>query len=230
MPYSLACNNPAIEALVGKFESGKVTTLYGNAGSGKTTSCLLATISASRQGKVIYVDTEGGFDTLRLKQLYTEDIEAVLNQVFLIQPKTYNEQFDVIQKLHSLCSNPKISLVVVDTFGKHYRRALQDDAKEVNAMMIMQLQTLVRIARDMDKVVLVTNQVHANLKTKDTVSMVGGKPIFNNSKCVIELHKGDFGRDARLVRYKMENEKDVHPSLDKRIRFQIEEKGITLIN
>ena len=48
------------ELLGGGFESGTVTQLYGEAGSGKTNICLQTAIECARKGKtVIFIDSEG---------------------------------------------------------------------------------------------------------------------------------------------------------------------------
>ena len=72
--YSIPCFNEPIKELIEKYESGRLTMIYGNAASGKTTSCLLAAIACARNnGKIIFVDTENSFDSDRLKQLYYGD-------------------------------------------------------------------------------------------------------------------------------------------------------------
>ena len=53
---------PVFDALLSGYEGGVLTALYGPAGTGKTTICLLAAIAAIRAGKkVIFVDTENPF-------------------------------------------------------------------------------------------------------------------------------------------------------------------------
>jgi RecA/RadA recombinase len=57
--YSAGCKS-IDELLGGGFESGTVTQLYGEAGSGKTNICLQAAVECARKGKkVIFIDSEG---------------------------------------------------------------------------------------------------------------------------------------------------------------------------
>ena len=68
------------------YETDIINTIYGPAGSGKTLLCLLALLKV--KGKVIFVDTEGGFSVERLKQL-TKDYEGVLDRVVFLSPTTF---------------------------------------------------------------------------------------------------------------------------------------------
>lgn len=224
MPYSINPNNPVISKLIKEYNSGIITTIYGNASSGKTTSCLLAAIEvAKNKGKVIYLDTESSFDTDRLSQLYGKDITPILENIFLLQPKSFDEQNDLIMKFHRLCDNDKIKLIVVDTIGNHYRVVLNEDPRQINNMMVVQLQVLVRIARDMDKVIIMTNQASADLSEKDKIKMVGGNMMLNMSKCIIELHKKDDIRAATLIK-----KEGITIDTVEKIRFHIGEKGLFL--
>jgi DNA repair protein RadB len=213
--------NDVTGSLIEKYRFGHLTTIYGNAASGKTTSCLLAAIQA--EGKVIYVDTENGFDTQRLSQLYSGDVEKLLENIFLLQPKSFEEQHETILKLHKLCDNPKIKLVIVDTIGNRYRKVVNENPEESNTMMIMQMQILYRIARDLNKAVILANQVYASLKD-NKLRMIGGAIVRNMSNCIIELEKKDDRRFATLMKYKLD--KGEHHHLGKTVEFEISEKGL----
>ena len=227
---SFSPNNPVIESLIKKYNSGFVTGIYGNAASGKTTSCLLAAIEIAKSNtKVIYVDTESTFSSERLKQLCNSDFDTIIENVFLLQPKSFEQQHETILKLHKLCDNDKIKMVVVDTIGNHYRVAVKEDHKMINTMMVVQVQTLIRIARDMNKVVLITNQVTSRMDTKDEINMIGGKLIMNMCRCIIELNKKDPKRYATLIKYKLEDEQPSPFEIGKKVMFDIREKGLFLL-
>ena len=75
------------ELLDGGFENDVVTTIYGPAGSGKTNICILSAINVARQGgKVIFIDSEGGFSAERAKQICKEDTEKILDKIFFFNP------------------------------------------------------------------------------------------------------------------------------------------------
>ena len=51
-----------------------IKLIYGPAAAGKTTYCLLTSISMAKKGKkVMFIDTENGFSIERLKQLCGPD-------------------------------------------------------------------------------------------------------------------------------------------------------------
>jgi DNA repair protein RadB len=223
-------NKPVYE-LIGEYLPGGITAIYGNAASGKTTTCLLAALSCITQGgKVIYIDTENSFNTDRLRQLYSgKDFDAIIEKIFLMQPKAFEEQNKAILDAKKLCESKSIKLVIMDTVGNHYRNVVNEDHKAVNTLMAEHMAELIRIARDMDKVVLVTNQVSAKVEGQDEMKMVGGKFIEKMSKVIIELRKTDERRYARLVKFRQEDEKR-HPNLNKVVEFDIWEKGLILHN
>lgn len=228
--YSLPCFNEPIKGLIEKYESGRLTMIYGNAASGKTTSCLLAAIACARnKGKIIFVDTENSFDSDRLKQLYYGDYKEILDNIFLIQPKTFEEQYETILKLKKLCDNERIKLVIVDTIGSMYRKRLSDNPKGINKIMAEQMADLVRIARDLNKIVLITNQVGSKVDGTNDIKMVGGKMMENLSKVIIKLKKDDDKRYAQLMKYKYEDKDKIHPNLNEKKEFKIKEKGLFIL-
>jgi RecA/RadA recombinase len=227
--YTVSPNTEIIKSLIDKYESGRISMIYGNSASGKTTCCLLASFVAEKY-KVIYVDTESTFSPERLKQLYSKDIKSILENIFLIQPKTFKEQHDTIMKLKEICNNEKIKLVIVDTIGHHYRNMKSENLTTTNNMMIEQMATLVRVARDLDKVVLLTNQVVADVSGNNDFRMIGGKPVYNLCKNIIELNRdaSTQKRTAKLIKKKMDSEKTTYYNLGKEIKFEIKEKGLFL--
>lgn len=67
--------------LYGGYEKGVITMIAGPPGSGKTNFCLLVSCSqAKKKNKVIYIDTEGGFSSERVKQMVGESYEDVLGK------------------------------------------------------------------------------------------------------------------------------------------------------
>ena len=95
-------------------------------------------------------------------------------------------------------------------------------------MMAEQMADLVRIARDLNKVVIVTNQVSSKVDGTNDIKMVGGKMMENLSKVIIKLKKDDEKRYAKLMKYKYDEEDKIHPNLDEKIEFKIKEKGLIL--
>ena len=79
--------------LFGGYEKDIITTLYGPAGSGKTNLCMLAAAAqAKKGGKVIFIDTEGGFSIERFKQITGSDYKRYLENVLLLKPTNFTQQ------------------------------------------------------------------------------------------------------------------------------------------
>ena len=203
--------------LGGGYEKSVITTIFGPSGTGKTTACLLSALSATNDSKVIFIDTEGGFSTERLKQL-TPDYKKVLDRVFIMKPTTFLEQKHCIDSLHK--KFPKgVGLIVCDTISALYRLERGDDNQGLNAELGKQLGKLLEISRKNSIPIILTNQVYADFDDKTKVKMVGGDIIHYNSKCLIELQA--LNRNKRKALLKK------HRSLpEKEIEFEIKEEGI----
>jgi len=220
----LSAGSKVIDSLLnGGYENDIITTIYGPAGTGKTTMCLLASIVATEKGKkVIYIDTEGGFSVERLQQLdnYSED---VIKKIMVLKPTDFSEQHKVFNNVRQMV-NDKIGLIVVDTISMQYRieAGRTKDIKAVNNEMGVQISMLNEIARKKNIPVLLTNQVYSDFEVRDAVKMVGGDILKYSSKCLIELEKFKTRRKAivRKARSLPEN---------KEVVFEIQEKGFVQV-
>jgi len=207
--------------LHGGYERDIISTVYGPAGSGKTTLCLLCSLCVARSGKkIVYVDTEGGFSVERLEQI-APDSKKVLDKIVFLKPATFQEQKKAFQKLKEQMSNA-IGLVVVDTIAMLYRLELgkSEEVYEINRELGRQISYLSVLARKMNIPVLITNQVYSNFDDRDTVNMVGGDIMKYWSKCLIELQITPSGNRRAILKK--------HRSLpeDQEIAFRIVEGGI----
>jgi len=206
--------------LHGGYETDIITTVYGPAGSGKTTLSLLAAVSTyKRNKKIIYVDTEGGFSVERLKQL-TKHWKKVLNNILFLKPTTFDEQKQAFQKLKNIAEK-NIGIIIVDTIAMLYRLELgKDTTPEVNRELGRQLSYLTEIARKKNIPILITNQVYANFENPNTVNLVGGDILKYSSKCLIELQNLKAASRRAILRK--------HRSIPgtAEILFRITEKGL----
>jgi len=212
--------------LHGGYERGVVTTVYGPPGSGKTNFCLIAAVSQAKKGnKVIYIDTEGGFSSERVKQLLydngDQDLGKVLENILVLQPTSFNEQKDSFKQLLKHLSN-QVSLVVVDGMTMLYRLDFAsareknlEEVQNINGELAKQMRILVELARKRNFSVLVTNQTYS---WNDEVRMVAGDILKYWSKCLIELVYTGGKRMAYLRK---------HRNLpDKSLSFVIANEGI----
>lgn len=206
-----------MKTLMGAIESGAVTNFYGAPGTGKTNLCLLAAIEIAKHGKVIFIDTEGGFSVERLKQL-TDRYEEVLKKIELLEPKTFQEQGKMIRELG------KADLIIVDSTSSLYRLDYAEEGDsavlKANRELSKQLSILSNIAREKSIPVIVTAHTFKSWKTEEN-DMVGGELIKYWSKAIIFLEKtGKTGeRQATLVKHRSRPEGET-------VKFVIVEKGI----
>ena len=138
-----------LDTLLNKgYENDIITTIYGPAGSGKTTMCLLCSIPVTKTGKkVIFIDTEGGFSVERLCQLEGYN-ENVLKNILILKPTSFEEQHKMFGNVRQMV-NEKIGLVVVDTISMQYRIECgrTKNIKSVNNEMGVLISILTEITR-----------------------------------------------------------------------------------
>ncbi len=214
--------------LHGGYDADIITTLYGSAGSGKTNFCMVAAVSQAKKGnKVIYIDTEGGFSSERVRQLVgsREDLDVALDNIFVLSPTTFTEQKESFDQLLKHVKQ-HVSLIVVDGMTMLYRLDFADarerdngasngEKQKINAELVRQMRLLAEIARKQRIPVIVTNQIY---RWEDSARMVAGDILQYWSKCLIEL-VNDGGKRIALLRK--------HRSLpEKTLSFQIWDGGI----
>jgi len=220
--------------LKGGYDSGIVTTFYGGPGSGKTNLCMIAAVSQAKKGnKVIFIDTEGGFSSERVKQLFNSkstngngkdvSVEDVLENILVLKPTNFKEQQQTFDQLLKYVKE-QVSLIIVDGMTMLYRLDFADarssdkdieNMQIVNTALTKQMRLLVEIARKNDMPILVTNQTY---NWNDGVRMVAGDIVRYWSKCLIELNNESGKRTAFLRKHRSIGEKS--------LTFQIHDGGI----
>jgi len=214
------------DSLLREIESKAITNFFGGPGAGKTNLCLLAALNCidSNGGTVTYIDTEGGFSFERLAQLFPT-YKLVLNRINLLEPKSFQEQGEMIRNL------AKTDLLIVDSVSALYRLEYADSEqkkqREVNAHIMeanrelsKQLSILSTFARKNDIPVIVTSHTFKNWETgRDEI--VGGDTVKYWSKGIVFLEKtGRSGeRKAVLVKHRSQPE-------GKEVKFVIVQEGI----
>ncbi len=103
-------NEELNEWLGGGYEKDIITVFYGPAGSGKTNLCVLASVEqAKKGGKIVYIDTEGGFSVERMRQIGNEELGK---NILILKATNFNEQREAFNKLLEI---KNISLIIVDS-------------------------------------------------------------------------------------------------------------------
>jgi DNA repair protein RadB len=221
--------------LNGGYEKGIVTMVVGPPGSGKTNLTILSACSQAREKKVIFIDTEGGFSSERVKQVVGEkNHEKILENILLLNPTNFSEQKDCFSKLLKYFKGKEIGLIIVDSMAMLYRLELgdavslekEDKIKEVNRDVSKQMRILVEIGRKQNIPILITNQVYAGFMSEEDwkkgaekeMNIVGGDLFKYWSKCIIELKQKGRGRKAILLKHRSLPSKDLN--------FEIRNEGI----
>jgi DNA repair protein RadB len=208
--------------LYGGYERDIISVIYGGPGTGKTNFCLLAAVSqAKKNKKVIYMDTEGGFSTERIKQLAPENFEEVLRNILVLKPTNFEEQKKAFAELLKHLKD-EAGLIIVDGMTMLYRldfaaarEKKNGEIQKINSELARQMQILAEIARKRGLPVIMTNQVY---NWEDSQKMVGGDILQYWAKCLIELTREKGRRLAYLRKHRNLPESC--------IEFQIIESGI----
>ncbi len=205
--------------LEGGYEKEVITTIYGPSGSGKTNLLLLCIANSLKGQKVIYIDSEGGFSTIRFKQICCDQYESALEKIIFLKPTKFKEQEFGVKKLNSMLKD-NIGAIFVDSITMLYRAELGDeDNKGLNKALVSQMRNLLEIARKHKIPIIMTTQVYTDFENKDEVKLVGGNIIKNMSKCLIELKKSNLNRIAIIKKHRSIEE-------EKHIMFKIVDEGI----
>ncbi|MBN1455248.1 MAG: DNA repair and recombination protein RadB, partial [Methanomicrobia archaeon] len=172
--YGTGCKSMD-ELLGGGFESGTVTQLYGEAGSGKTNICLQMAVECARDGQsVIIIDSEG-LSPERFLQIASahknedESVEVLAERIILYQPHTFEQQTSCIKEIGTVikekANKSKIKLIVLDSATLFYRLELDDERSAYVKGLANQIATLLECARRHDLVVIITNQVYMDVES-----------------------------------------------------------------
>lgn len=209
---STGCNS--LDELLQGYKE-ELTLIYGPAASGKTTLAIQAAIKQAEKGKkVLYIDTESGFNTERIKQINPDP--KILDNILLLRIKDFMEQRVNFRRLKELVEKGKISLVIIDTIGMHYRLYLQKNAYGANLCMKKQLKILNEIAKELHIPIIITNQVYSKINDSG-VMPVGGDLVLNRCQTWIELRK----EPRMLILKKPQPEKSMNIKIQTEGIFQI---------
>jgi DNA repair protein RadB len=177
--------------LNGGYEPEIITTLYGPAGSGKTTICLQAIKSVVGIGnKAIYIDTEGGFSVERFLQLYENKDEGMeaLKKISIARPPKFEDQKQAFLYLKEQMM-PDVGILVVDSISMLYRTSLGESktTPDVSRALSRQISLLIETAQRHKIPILITSQVYSMVDGTEKTRLYGGEFMRYASKCLIEL-------------------------------------------
>ncbi|MCW3134341.1 MAG: DNA repair and recombination protein RadB [Methanophagales archaeon] len=203
--YSTGCKS-IDELLGGGFESGTVTQLYGEAGSGKTNVCLQVAIECARKGKrVIFIDSEG-FSPERFLQIASsnsENVESIARRIIIYEPHSFEQQTSCINEIEEVIKEKEgesgVALVILDSATLFYRLELDDERSiYLRRVLANQIMHLLEIARRYDLAVIITNQVYMDIEDGN-LRPSGGYALEHLSKVIVQLEKTAEGRGKRIA-------------------------------
>jgi len=213
--YSTGCKS-IDELLGGGFESGTVTQLYGEAGSGKTNICLQAAIECVRKGTtVIFIDSEG-FSPERFVQIASAssstsgsedaEVEGIARRIIIYEPQSFEQQTSCINEIETVIKEKEgksgVALVILDSATLFYRLELDDERSVyLRRVLANQIMQLLELARRYDLAVIITNQVYMDVE-KGNLRPSGGYALEHLSKVIVQLEKAVEGRGKRRATLK----------------------------
>jgi DNA repair protein RadB len=192
--------------LGGGFESGIVTQLYGEAGTGKTNIVIQLAIQAVSRGlRVIFIDTEG-FSPDRFKQIAGAGAKEIASKIIIFEPLSLEQQHTSIQEASKIAGKD-LGLVVLDSATSLYRVLLEsDDNRQIRRLLSIQLGELQEMARRHRIPVVITNQVYTDVATNE-LKPLGGTYLEHMCKAIVQVEKiGQGKRRARIAKHRSQPE------------------------
>ncbi len=188
--------------LSGGFESGIITQLYGEAGTGKSNIVMQLAVQAVARGlRVIFVDTEG-FSAERFKQIAGPGAEEMAAKIMIFEPMSLEQQAIAIREASKIAGQ-NLGLVILDSATSLYRVLLEaDDNRSVRRTLTVQLSELQEIARRHRIPAVITNQVYMDIEN-NSLRPIGGTGLEHICKAIIFLEKkGEGMRSARIMKHR----------------------------
>ena len=196
------------------FETGAITELFGEFGSGKTqvahqlaVNIQLPQADDKSSGKVIYIDTENTFRPERIIQMAEKvglDPTETLKNIKIARAYNSDHQMLLSEKAEDLLKSGEYKLLIVDSLTAHFRAEFigRGTLSERQQKLNKHMHQLLKVADMYNCCVVVTNQVMAkpNVMFGDPTQAIGGHVVGHSSTFRIYLRKGKKGsRVAKLV-------------------------------
>ena len=193
-------NSSLDKLLGGGIEKGCITQFYGPPGSGKTNIALKILYEATKN-----MDTEGGLSLERIQQIAGSDFGSISKNIYILEPKSFDEQILDIQNIEDILKKDKsIDMLIIDSIVALYR--VEDgDPSEINKRLGRLMAKLLRLSREYNVAIVITNQIYSPFDSDDLIiEPIGGTVLKYWSKIIIEIEKSvdSLKRTATLQRHK----------------------------
>ncbi len=188
------------EILGGGLARGVITQVFGEPASGKSTICVMASVSALRSGdQVLFLDSEG-FSAERFRQIAGEEAEKLAAGLYLYEPEDFTQQGVMVKSLDAMLRGGGTGLVVVDSATGLYRSQLER-GRDAMQKLTGQVLMLLGYARRYRIPVLISNQVYTDT-TRNVFVGLGGTALEHLSKTIVRLERRDHLRRATLAKHR----------------------------
>jgi len=211
------------EILSSGFRFGKVSLIYGEASTGKTTLALSSVIRLLRgdlNQKAFYIDADNSLSSNRLMQIAGGD-GGPLERLLIWRPRSFSEQTEIIERLPMHLSH-EATPVVVDSITGLYRLDAGDPTRtfSVNKALNRQLGFLSETAKTREAAVLLIGQVHSVLGSETPqVEPVAQRLLRYWSDTVLRLEIAKMAGVREAVLEKPEE-------ANKACRFRLSDAGV----
>ncbi|PKK81828.1 MAG: DNA repair and recombination protein RadA [Thermoplasmata archaeon HGW-Thermoplasmata-2] len=200
------------QLLGGGVETGAITEMFGEFGSGKTQIAFQLCINAQLpkekgglDGHVIFIDTENTFRPERIEQLALGagiDPNEALKRVHVARAFNSSHQMLLVERAKDLAKQYPVRLLVVDSLTADFRTEyvgrgmLADRQQKLNRHM----HDLLKFAEMNNAAAVVTNQVMANpgIMFGDPTRPIGGHIVAHTATFRLYLRKSKG--DKRIVK------------------------------
>ncbi len=180
---------PFIDRLLeGGLHTGEVTTVFGEAATGKSTLAYQSLINVAKMElSTIYIDTEHKFNTRRIAQI--DDKTDISDFIAVFQPETFTQQIQYLKNLKDLLNERPFKLLIIDTISNLYRLELCSIEKKIALRRLLE-QHLARIHCETRRYGLFTLIISQVRSFKGKTTPIGEDCLYAYSRKVLELRKG----------------------------------------
>jgi len=214
---------PIDRILEGGLHAGEITTVFGEAATGKSTLAYQSLINVAKMElTTIYIDTEHKFSTRRIAQI--DDKTDISDFILLFQPETFTQQIQYLKNLKDLLNERSFKLLIIDTVSNLYRLESYSIEKNIALKRLLE-QHLARIygeTRRHGLFTFITSQVRS---FKGKTTLIGEDCLYAYSKKVLELRKGLINNKRFAIL-----RKGISNMIDESLSYVITEKGVSSIN
>jgi len=209
----LTTGSKALDTLIGGgIETGSITEIVGEYGSGKTELCFQLSVNVQLpedkgglDGKALFFDTENTFRADRIVQM-AKSVglgEEVLDGIIYAPCYTTDHQIFLLEHSDKIIKENNVRLLIVDSLMAHFRSEYigRESLAERQQLLNKYLRKLIRIAVAFNLAIVVTNQVVADPSFFGASKPTGGNILGHASTTRLWIRRPDpmgYVRIARL--------------------------------